>query len=314
MKNEQNDKHIESGRTLKEVDIAIIGIILPIVLVAIGIVVSRAEKTEDYSTLQLISNLCLATAIVLCVILAIKNGRHGNAKQCQVYSFISIVLVVLTISVNLFFAEQGSQPPPPSPTPTVTSAPVTPAPTPPPTSLPTSGTSTSGSILRDVQYSDEGRIVRASEKMDGKWVEWEYVYSDTGSFKYRKRNIGSVDCTLTDVFMTGKDTSYTKLNEKIENCVGFTLSYSVSNVRHGNYEGEREVYFSGDTISWRLIGTFEYNSMTRVEIPFVLDPAESFIAFATPRTHPDDSSFNVNQSIVDVWVADYEYVEIVTEE
>ena len=43
---------------------------------------------------------------------------------------------------------------------------------------------------------------------------------------------------------------------------------------------------------------------------FVLDPTESFSAFATPRTHPDDSSFNINQSIVDVWVADDEYVEI----
>ena len=305
MKEKQNSEKIDTSQDGKEFDVGPISIILAIVVIAVNIVVSIALKLEDNTTLHLITNLCFAAGIILCVILAIRKSNQRSA-----YIAFGIVLFLITILANLYFLGIV-QPPDPTPSPVITASPTTPIETTPIT-LPTSGTSTAGTMLRDVQYNEMGKIVRASEKFNDKWVEWEYVYSDTGAFKYRKRNIGSVDCTLTNSFMTGKDTTYTKLNEKVEKCVGFTLSYSVSNVRRGNYQGEREVYFSSDTNSWRLIGSFEYNSLDRIEIPFVLDPAESFIAFATPRTHPDDSSFNVNQSIVDVWVADYEYVEIVS--
>ena len=305
MKEKQNSEKTDTSQDRKEFDVGPIGIILTIVGIAIGIVKSIAEKSEDGATLHLMANLCFVVGIVLCVILAIRKPN-----QRFVYIAFGIIIFLITILANMYFLGivQLSNS---TPSPVITTSPTTPIETTPIT-LPTSGTSTSGTMLRDVQYNEMGKIVRASEKFNDKWVEWEYVYSDTGAFKYRKRNIGSVDCTLTNSFMTGKDTTYTKLNEKVEKCVGFTLSYSVSNVRRGNYQGEREVYFSSDTNSWRLIGSFEYNSLDRIKIPFVLDPAESFIAFATPRTHPDDSSFNVNQSIVDVWVADYEYVEIVS--
>ena len=178
------------------------------------------------------------------------------------------------------------------------------------TSPPMQGESTTGTMLRNVQYNDSGKIVSATEKIENTWVSWKYIYSESGSFLYRIRNIGNVYSTLTSKFMSGKETTYSILDEQIENCVGFTLSYCVSELRKGNYKGEREVYVSQNTSSWELVGTFEYESQNTVKVTFSFDSPISFIAFATPRTHPDNSSFGVNQSILDVWVADYEYVEV----
>ena len=207
MKEKQNSEKTDMRQDRKEFDVGPIGIILTIVGIAIGIVVSIALKLEDNKILQLITNLCFVAGIVICVIMKIRNN-----KQRSVYISLGIVLVLTTFFANLYFWWKVL-PPDPTPSPVITTSPTTPIETTPIT-LPTSGTSTSGTMLRDVQYNEMGKIVRASEKINDKWVEWEYVYSDTGAFKYRKRNIGSVDCTLTNSFMTGKDTTYTKLNEK----------------------------------------------------------------------------------------------------
>ena len=305
---------MQEKQNKKDIDIGPISVIVAIVIPAITIVAGIAGELKDNSTLQLIVNLFFAVAIVVCIICSIVYNKHR-----AVYIVITIILFIICFLCDWYFWHPP-EPPQPTPTPIITATPITPAPTRTPIPLPTSGTSASGSILRDVQYNDSGRIVRASEKLGGKWVEWEYVYSDTGSFKYRKRNIGSMDGTLTEMKLSEKDITCVILNRKIENCVGFTLSYSVSNVNYGAYEGTREVHISSDavswrdTASWRYIGTFEYEVMSRIEIPFVLDPAESFNAVTAPRVERGSSSFDEILSIVDVWVADYEYVEIVTEE
>lgn len=176
--------------------------------------------------------------------------------------------------------------------------------------LPLKGMSNAGTMLRDVQYNSSGKIVSASEEIGDTWINWKYIYDDAGCFQYRIRNIGNARSSLTSKSMSGKDTTYSELDETIENCVGFTLSYSVSKVLKGNYQGEREVYVSKDKNTWELVNTFDYNSMDTVTVPFTFKTPISFVAFATPRTHPDDSSFHVNQSILDIWVADYRYVEI----
>lgn len=180
------------------------------------------------------------------------------------------------------------------------------------TKRPIAGVSTAGTSLRDVMYDSSGKILYASEKINNIWVSWEYIYNDSGVFLYRMRNIGSINSTLTGYFVKGKDTTYSVLDDTIHNCVGFTLAYSVSNLRHGNFEGEREVYVSSGADSWMCVGTFDYSSLERVEVTLSFESPITFKAFATPRTHPDDSSFGVNQSLSNVWIADYEYVEIIS--
>ena len=111
-----------------------------------------------------------------------------------------------------------------------------------PTPWPTEGESTAGTRLIDIEYDGVGKIVSLTEiTANNEMIEWTYVYTDGGSFLYRVKNIGGVNSKIVGTPMPGTTTGYSQLESPVENCVGFTIKYNISNVTGGNGLGDREV-------------------------------------------------------------------------
>ncbi len=177
----------------------------------------------------------------------------------------------------------------------------------------TSGESTAGTMLRNIEYDSNGRIIRLVEIIDGEWVKWTYLYDNRGAFLYRTRNIGGVDGRYSKKTIPGTGGSkYIELYTPIENCVGFTLSFKVTKVISGDALGDRKMYIS-DGNSWDSVGRFSYKKIAAKSIDFTLEYPRTIVAFGTGRVDPDDSSFEISQALEDVIVADYDYVELLDE-
>jgi hypothetical protein len=176
-------------------------------------------------------------------------------------------------------------------------------PDPTPTPAPDAGLSNAGTELRNIRYSPDGQITALSEKLDGEWVDWVYVYDASGGFLYRVRSIGSVESTLTSKFMPGTDTTYSETERVIHNCVGFTLEYQVTEVYAGDGLGERYLYLCCNE-SWTLQDIFSYPNYDKILVEVRFDAPVDFSAFCTPRVHPNDSRFMIRQELTNVLVAD----------
>ena len=173
--------------------------------------------------------------------------------------------------------------------------------------LPTDGESNTGTMLKNIEYDHQGRIFRLSELIEGTWIDWYYVYDSDGYYLYRYKNIGSVYSYLTSNVMPGTDITYNELSEAVDNCVGFTLNYEVTKVRSGDGLGDRYLYIYNG-VSWDIGATFDYGSYGTKRIVITLGSPKRIMYFATPRIHPDTSSFMIVQSLEDVLVADYSYI------
>jgi len=173
--------------------------------------------------------------------------------------------------------------------------------------LSTEGMSNAGTMLKNIRYDQNGKITSLSELLNGTWIHWVYEYDTNGYFLYRYRNIGSVNSTLTSEVMPGTDITYSELSAAIKNCVGLTLRYEVTKVRSGDGIGDRYLYIF-DGRGWSLEATFPYDSYGVTYSDIAFDSPVTILRFATPRIHPDNSSFMIAQSLEDVMVADYCYI------
>ena len=265
--------------------------------------------------------------------IAAPNSSSGPMnKQTKTHRNKTIILasaafLALLIVLSLFAAvlrlgkrpeEQapGGEPEANQPAGTVVQPTPEPTPTPAPTPRPTEGISSVGTWIKDVKYDNEGKITCLSEQTGDEIAVWEYVYDQNGNFEYRKRNIGAVGAALVNnQYIPGTDSNYNRLDQTVENCIGFTIEYEVTRLRSGNCGGTRKVVICTDTGVWNTsapVGTFDYNTAgERVKATFSFpDSPVNIQAFGTLRLKPDDSWFDVKQGLTDIWVADFEYVYI----
>ena len=177
----------------------------------------------------------------------------------------------------------------------------------PPSTLPIEGMSNAGTMLKNIRYDRNGKILSLSELFNGEWIYWTYEYDANGYFLYRYRNIGSVDSKLTAEVMPGTDITYSELSTALKNCVGFILRYEVTKVSAGDGLGDRYLYIY-DGSGWTLKAAFSYDSYGVAYRDIVFDRPTTLLRFATPRIHPDKSRFMIAQSLEDVMTADYCYI------
>lgn len=177
------------------------------------------------------------------------------------------------------------------------------------TQLPSEGVSTAGTWVTAVSYYSDGRIMGLTEQIGQTLVNWNYEYDYGGRFLYRTYNAGDAPSTLSSGVMPGTDVNYSMLYSPICNCVGFTIEYEVTTVRKGDGLGDRYLYIY-DGEAWLLAGTFSYDSYGKTSAEIKLNEPTTIVNFTTPRIHADDSSFAIDQRLVNVRVADYSYVSI----
>ena len=166
-------------------------------------------------------------------------------------------------------------------------------------------------ILRRVKPAYRG-LWLVSERVNGEWYRWEYVYDNYGNFRYRARSIGAQSTKWSGMFMPGTDITYSVLNTAVDNCIGLSIEYTVTDVKKGNGLGRRDLYIQTDGGRWQKVGAFDYPSYSTVSSTVLLDQPTRLQAFATPRQRPDDSGFTVDQRLTEVWIADYNNVTLVT--
>ena len=243
------------------------------------------------------------------------NTRPTKPKDKNGLLLLLIGLTAVLLLAALFLLFRDRLIPTPdsgaAPTAAPTAAPVVSS-TPVPLVPATNGTSTAGTNLQDIVYDAQGRLWLVSEQVNGIWYRWEYVYDNYGNFRYRARSIGAQSTKWSGMFMPGTDITYCVLNTAVDNCVGLTIEYTVTKVTKGNGLGRRDLYIQTDGGSWQRVGAFDYPSYSTVTSTVLLDQPTRLQAFATPRQHPDDSGFTVDQRLTEVWIADYNNVTLVT--
>ena len=182
--------------------------------------------------------------------------------------------------------------------------------------LPTEGRGTDGSWLSHITYNPDGQI-RTAVDSD---VEWDYVYSEEGNFKYRMRcskNVPSLGSSSGRP-IPGTDITYKVLSYPVDNCVGFSFDYRINYFKSGSMNGDRWVYISGEPQngqSWKCVGSFEYDvyavDMQWHDVTIMFDEPQTLSAFGTPRVHSDNYSVFDNDHVMkSVWIADYHNVQL----
>lgn len=214
--------------------------------------------------------------------------------------------------------------------------------TPTPTPLPTAGTTSIGTKYRDVKYNSNGKILSAYEEQEsGLSIKWVYVYDDDGAFLYRMQPYtdysGSRLIQRTEI-PGSNGTPYSHLNTPVLNCAKFTLSYWVKELRNGDYTGPRLIYI-GSILDEdhnpdeahepklthafeQTVFSFEYEKKLddpksmKVSTECSFPSPVSFCAFGAVRENSQEkSSFDFDQSLSDIWIADTEhgfYIDIVS--
>ena len=173
--------------------------------------------------------------------------------------------------------------------------------------MPTEGISSVGTSVRDVIFTPSGQVYSLEELIDGEWVYWVYEYDGDDMFLYRYRNIGTVESKLGPNVIPGTDTTYSDTFVEVNNCVGFTMEYAVTEVYAGDGLGERTLCLHSYG-SWLEEQVFDYPRYETFYYSFRFDRPVSFNGFGTPRVHPDSSMFMTHQVLTDVLIADYDYV------
>jgi len=212
---------------------------------------------------------------------------------------IAICTVLLVLAAGFFWWSRQDRPDP--------------NPTPEPTLL-TSGRSTVGTQLFDISYTADGKIVHLVEQVDSEFIPWDYVYDHGGSFLYRKKNIG--DClelqyesTETYPPSNGK-LSICAFSSPVKNCVGFTVLYEVTKLSKGDFGGTRDMCIRLQEGTWKTVGSFAYDKMEKSTTAFSwIDPVD-INAYCCPRQVTNGSWFSEKIYLTDIWVADYQYVEL----
>ncbi len=105
---------------------------------------------------------------------------------------------------------------------------------------------------------------------------------------------------------------YRDLTKSLKNVVQVTLEYRVTRLRRGTCTGRRDFYVRADG-TWENLGAFDYQTPNQtVKKTFYLKVPSTLGAICAPRQKSDDiSTFDSFLNLVDVWVADYNYVEVV---
>lgn len=95
----------------------------------------------------------------------------------------------------------------------------------------------------DVVYDTKGNILTRTDE-DG--IVWEYVYSPYGNFMYRIGTIADPAWTITEPrsFSNSFVSSTAEFDIPYENCIGFDLTYEITEVMFGFPQGNIAVYVS----------------------------------------------------------------------
>ena len=113
--------------------------------------------------------------------------------------------------------------------------------------------------------------------------------------------------------MPGTDTHYWDLTKSVNNVIQVTLEYRVTKLHRGTCSGTRDFYIRAGG-SWENLGSFGYIKTNQtVKNTFSLAQPSTVDAICAPRQNSDDiSSFDPFLKLIDVWVADFHYVEVDT--
>ncbi len=257
-----------------------------------------------------------------------KRARKEKATIIAVISISTVFFVALCVVLFRFllpsdstvsFTQTGNKPDGPTPktsdtaeepvdeTEIILVPPVSPEPVSAEPAEPREGISSAETSVRDVICTSSGQVYSLEELIDGEWVYWVYEYDRDDMFLYRYRNIGTVESKLGPNVIPGTDTTYSDTFVDVNNCVGFTLEYAVTEVYAGDGLGERTLCLHSYG-SWLEEEVFDYPRYETFYYSFRFDRPVSFNGFGTPRVHPDSSMFMTHQVLTDVLIADYDYV------
>lgn len=96
----------------------------------------------------------------------------------------------------------------------------------------------------------------------------------------------------------------------VKNCVGFTVLYEVTKLSKGNFGGTRDMCIRLQEGTWKTVGSFAYDKMEKSTTAFSwIDPVD-ISAYCCPRQVTNGSWFSEKIYLTDIWVADYQYVEL----
>ena len=164
------------------------------------------------------------------------------------------------------------------------------------------------SVLTDVERYPDGRIRTGYEEIDGEWVVWEYVYDSDDVFLYRKRMIEEVGLTWNTKFIPNSQMTYQDMDYTVENCIGFTFVFNITDVPRGTGRGERNLMVIDDRGNWEVVTYFDYPEYVPVEVEVTLEEPMNLTGIGTLKLQASSNNvYSATGEMVNVWVVDYTY-------
>ncbi len=165
-----------------------------------------------------------------------------------------------------------------------------------------------GTDLQNVELYPDGRVKSGYEYIEGKKVEWIYCYDENDIFMYRMRMIDEIDLSWSGEYMPNSTMNYQILDSALDNCLGFTFVFNITNVPSGTGRGDRTLHIMTEDGNWIEVEKFAYDTYDPVEIVVSFDAPMSLAAIGTLKV--ERSSKNVYKAtgrLVNVWVVEYVY-------